>query len=178
MPKIVDHDAYREELARKAIEIFRRRGYQGISLRTLARELGISKSAFYHYFASKKEIFDYCGKLITEFPQANQEGIVDNLPDAITQFAKDFEPNFFGELSLMIDYTRNLSAQEIRDDTGLRETVKAFRKHFDSIVGPEDADHVLYTVFGFLFFRMLGGGTREWRELEEILESILMKPER
>ena len=46
----------RETLINKATEVFVSRGYDGTSMDTVARELGITKSAIYHHVASKEEL--------------------------------------------------------------------------------------------------------------------------
>ena len=46
----------RETLIKKATEVFVTRGYDGTSMDTVARELGITKSAIYHHVKSKEEL--------------------------------------------------------------------------------------------------------------------------
>ena len=46
----------RETLINKATEVFVSRGYDGTSMDTVARELGITKSAIYHHVKSKEEL--------------------------------------------------------------------------------------------------------------------------
>ena len=46
----------RETLINKATEVFVSRGYDGMSMDTVARELGITKSAIYHHVKSKEEL--------------------------------------------------------------------------------------------------------------------------
>ncbi|GAA3837151.1 hypothetical protein KACC15558_18890 [Brevibacterium ammoniilyticum] len=46
----------RETLINKATEVFVARGYDGTSMDTVARELGITKSAIYHHVTSKEEL--------------------------------------------------------------------------------------------------------------------------
>ncbi|MCB1157387.1 MAG: TetR/AcrR family transcriptional regulator [Leptospiraceae bacterium] len=57
MPKIVNHDEYREELLRNSFELFARKGYDSVSMREIARELNISTGTLYHYFPNKSSIF-------------------------------------------------------------------------------------------------------------------------
>jgi AcrR family transcriptional regulator len=57
MPKIVDHDTYREEIVDRCIEIFSKKGYANVTMRELAKELGVSTGLLYHYFPTKKAIF-------------------------------------------------------------------------------------------------------------------------
>lgn len=48
----------RDSLVRVCVEVFNRRGYEATSMGSLAKELGISKSAIYHHVKSKEEILD------------------------------------------------------------------------------------------------------------------------
>lgn len=48
------HD--REAVLRTAIELFNRRGFDATSISDLATELGVTKSAVYHHFASKEAL--------------------------------------------------------------------------------------------------------------------------
>lgn len=58
MPKIVDRTEHRELILARSYELFAREGYSAVTLRRLAKELGISTGAIYHYFSSKEEIFE------------------------------------------------------------------------------------------------------------------------
>ena len=47
----------KESIVRTALELFLKNGYERTSLNQLAREVGITKPAIYHYFKSKDELF-------------------------------------------------------------------------------------------------------------------------
>ncbi len=53
MPKIVDHDQRREEIARAVWRLIVSAGMGGVSVRNVAREAGLSQGALRHYFASQ-----------------------------------------------------------------------------------------------------------------------------
>jgi AcrR family transcriptional regulator len=57
MPKIVDHDRYRKELLLQCLTLFAARGYGSITMRQIAKELGVSTGTLYHYFPGKEDIF-------------------------------------------------------------------------------------------------------------------------
>ena len=59
MPKIVDHDAYREELVLRYFDIFAKRGYADVTMREIASTLGVSTGTLYHYFPTKKSILEH-----------------------------------------------------------------------------------------------------------------------
>ena len=56
MPKIVNHETYKEELLEKGFDLFANKGYT-ITIRELASGLGVSTGTLYHYFTGKEEMF-------------------------------------------------------------------------------------------------------------------------
>lgn len=54
MPRVIKHpDIRRAELLDRATALFLRHGYDNVSLNDLIADAGVSKGAFYHWFASK-----------------------------------------------------------------------------------------------------------------------------
>jgi AcrR family transcriptional regulator len=56
VPKIVDHDARREDLARAAVRVIDREGIEGATLRQIAQEAGYSTGILGHYFGSRNDV--------------------------------------------------------------------------------------------------------------------------
>ena len=56
MPKIVDHDAQRETFAIAAMRLMARHGLEGVTMRAVAGEAGLSYGSLFHYFDSKDEL--------------------------------------------------------------------------------------------------------------------------
>ena len=56
MPKIVDHDEYRQKMLEKCLYLFTRKGYSDINMKQIAAEIGVSTGTLYHYFSSKESI--------------------------------------------------------------------------------------------------------------------------
>jgi len=52
----IDHDARKGEIARKALQLFSQTGYENVSLMMIAAATGISRTALYRYFCSKREV--------------------------------------------------------------------------------------------------------------------------
>jgi AcrR family transcriptional regulator len=50
-------DAFRERAVVAATKLFAERGYAGVTLRSLAKSLGVSPMTPYRYFANKEELF-------------------------------------------------------------------------------------------------------------------------
>jgi AcrR family transcriptional regulator len=56
MPKIVDHDVQRVKFAEAAMSLIARHGLEGVTMRAVAAEAGLSYGSLFHYFNSKDEL--------------------------------------------------------------------------------------------------------------------------
>lgn len=169
MPKIVDHEAYRREIAQRAVGVFRRRGYSGIGMREIASELGMSKSALYHYYPSKDALFLACSRLV-----ASVEIDVSLPPfDALLALAREWEPVFAGELRIILDYVGNRAPESLRDDPAIREVSEGLAASVAAAVGDDRAEAVLSAILGVLLLRWFDGKSTSWSVLEEMLSRIL-----
>ena len=56
MPKIVDHDLQRETFAEAAMRLIARNGLEGVTMRAVATESGLSYGSLFHYFDSKEQL--------------------------------------------------------------------------------------------------------------------------
>lgn len=102
MPKIVNHEQYRNELLEKSFDCFTSNGYSGLTMRDLAKHLGVSTGTLYHYFPSKVAIFEQ----LVEF-QADQDLI---LASSISK-SKSLKRDITAILTLMVDHRDYLLKQ-------------------------------------------------------------------
>jgi AcrR family transcriptional regulator len=58
MPKIINHEKYREEMILKCFELFGKKGFINVTMREIATDLNVSTGALYHYFPTKQAIFE------------------------------------------------------------------------------------------------------------------------
>lgn len=65
MPKIVNHQTRKEEIAEAAWKVIRQDGIRGVSVRRIADELGISLGSLRHYFDSQEELLSFAMQLIS-----------------------------------------------------------------------------------------------------------------
>jgi AcrR family transcriptional regulator len=56
MPKIVDHKLQRETFAEAAMRLIARNGFEGLTMRAVAAESGLSYGSLFHYFDSKEAL--------------------------------------------------------------------------------------------------------------------------
>jgi AcrR family transcriptional regulator len=66
MPKIVDHEQRRRELAEAVWRVIRHDGIDGASVRTVAQEAGGSAGALRHYFRTQSELLDFAIEMAAE----------------------------------------------------------------------------------------------------------------
>lgn len=64
MPARVDHDARRREIAEALWRVLARDGFGGLSLRTVAAEMGATTGLVTHYFGSRAELIDHALELL------------------------------------------------------------------------------------------------------------------
>lgn len=156
MPKIIDHDAYKEELASRAAALFSEHGYSGLGMRAIAQALGVSKSALYHYFPTKKDLFVACTRVAADLP-APAPG-TDDPVDQLVGLAQALRPGFAGEMSLLFDYLRGMSPEEIAADPAMRLALERFETAIAEIAGPAQGREVLALLMGGLFLDYFSGG--------------------
>jgi AcrR family transcriptional regulator len=66
MPKVVDHEARRRELAAAVWRVISARGPQAVTIREVAAEAGWSSGALRHYFANKEDLQVFAFRLAGE----------------------------------------------------------------------------------------------------------------
>lgn len=66
MPKIVDHEQRRIQIAEATWRVILNQGMEGASVRNIAKEAGLSLGALRHYFSTQEELLTYAMKLVKE----------------------------------------------------------------------------------------------------------------
>jgi TetR/AcrR family transcriptional repressor of bet genes len=66
MPKIVDHDQRREELAAAVWRLAARDGLEAVTIRGVAAEAGWSTGALHHYFGDKEELLLFAFRTVAD----------------------------------------------------------------------------------------------------------------
>lgn len=160
MPKIVDHDAYRKELAQKAADVFTRHGYSALGIRQIAEELGISKSLLYHYFKGKEDLFAASTEEVLNRDlgdlSIDEEASTEDKLDRLFEIYIKMEDHFEGELSLMLDYLRGRSPADVAEDDNMNRALEAHKKLISKVAG-ESTEMVLCVMYGLLLVRFLDG---------------------
>lgn len=66
MPKIVDHEHKKKQIAEATWRVILAQGMEGVSVRNIAREAGISLGALRYYFSTQEELLMYAMELVRE----------------------------------------------------------------------------------------------------------------
>ncbi len=111
------------ELVRAASRYFSRHGFHGTSLADVARDMGLTKSAIYHYFPDKQALLFECSKwaheTIVELDEGDDPNPARRLALLCTGYARHVSEN---ELSfIMFSDLENISARERKQIIVLRD---------------------------------------------------------
>lgn len=161
MPKIVDHEDYKKELATNAAGYFSKHGYAGVGMRGIAEHLGVSKSALYHYFPTKEALFLASTETIMGRVGENVFDAAATEEEQIQALVDSMKSDFGAEMILVFEYLRGKSAQEIAADEAMRLSLATFLGAIERIVGAERAVETLERVVGRLMLDYLSGGEIE-----------------
>jgi AcrR family transcriptional regulator len=154
MPKIVDHDQQRRELLQKCFDLFRRRGYEAVTLREIAREIGASTGTLYHYFPNKLSILEQLYELAVQDDLGSLDGASDKgvsqqekLRRLAAIWIRRRETTHSGLLLLALDLHRNSPehASRLLSDYAARYK-QAISRSLG--VGPEASDAVFTYLLG------------------------------
>jgi len=180
MPKIVNHDDYREELLDRSFEHFARKGYD-ITLRELAKELGISTGTLYHYFPSKIEIFKHMMNYISHkqvrilVERLKRTKNIDEKVKNMFQYILHNEIYFQNILFLIIDYYRQ---NECKDpDLIIKEMSEFYKQSILEQLGIDNsivASTILSFTLGILIHRILNPTANDWDEQISLLRSMML----
>ncbi len=182
MPKVVDHARLRHELAAQAARLFLRRGYGALGMREIAEELGVSKSALYHYFPSKRALFEAAGQLAVA-RMANafaappvEETSPDAAVGAILAGVRSLSGDFHDEIMLLTDYLRTVGDDE-EARKGVARSNAMLRDSIAAIVGPGSASLVHSLSYGFLLQRIFAPEPDDFAQFESDLRDLLRSRE-
>ncbi len=177
-------DAFRDTLCAVATERFAERGYEGVTLRGLARDLGCSPMTPYRYFENKAEIFAAVRTAaFARFAQALQDALYESpspakslpaLCHAYVAFALA-EPHAY---RIMFELDQGDSGPEPRE-TDLRSwtLMRTAVEHAVSVGmvegDPEILAHLFWANVHGLVALHLSGMLVLGRNLEELIEALI-----
>jgi len=165
MPKIVDREEYRQTLLDQCFDLFAEKGYASVTMQQIAVELGVSTGTLYHYFPSKKSLFE---QLIEEITQRDifmaiaelegQKTLLENM-EALGNFIAKNEEYFIKQLYLYVDFSQTHSKEEMTENNILVQADLRCQKALSEVLEIEDSSIVqllMSFVNGLLMDRLCG----------------------
>lgn len=178
MPKIVDRAQQRQEIVAKAAPVFSEFGYSGLGMRQIADKLGMSKSALYHYFPSKEELFAACTRHVVGrdgdlAETASVGGTPEEKATALIAVVTEIEKDFQGEMYLLMDYIRGKTPSAVARDKNMKLANERYLALVAEFVGEEAAPQILTITLGGLVQRLLDGKKTRLVDIEAWLAEAI-----
>jgi AcrR family transcriptional regulator len=82
VPKVVDHDERRAQIAGALIRVAAKRGLESVSLRHVAAEAGVSSGMVQHYFRTKDEMMSFAMEVVKDNATARLAAAAQTLGDS------------------------------------------------------------------------------------------------
>jgi AcrR family transcriptional regulator len=184
MPKIVDHDQYRKELLSKSFDLFAEKGYATVTMRQIAKALGVSTGTLYHYFPSKESLFEQLMEELTDRDIREIERVLEGtttLADRIEvtfQFLQESQDYYFKQALALADFHRQQQQEKPENQVLNRVFQKTFdrvKEEISSLFGIEDPDLLLFLMcfVDGLIWQNVYGCEIDYAKQGEILTSMI-----
>lgn len=179
MPKIVNHDEYREEMLEKCFHFFSRKGFSKVTMREIAEEIGISTGTLYHYFSTKENIL---GELIAWAGEKNVGAYISRITPAdsirqrfklIVDFWKENGDFYQNIMLLTIDMQRNSS------DEQYQKTYAFFSDRYSASmseqlnISRQFAMFIFVHFLGIVFHSLATSGNKEYERQIDLFSTMI-----
>ena len=152
MPKIVDHEQYRQKLLSQCFDLFAQKGYASITMRQVAQELGVSTGTLYHYFSSKEALFEQLVEEITRQDILGAGVQLENLPTlaerivALFNFVTKHEDYFSKQMLIWMDFYQQQDSEKIRQNPTFHRLNEQIRQAIAQMLGVEDPQLAIFVL--------------------------------
>ena len=184
MPKIVDRERYRKELLQKCFDLFAQRGYGSLTMRQIAKNLGVSTGTLYHYFPSKQAIFVQLIEDITErdmvMVQGEFSGIA-TIEEKIIAFGEYLTRNeeyYYKQTLLFFNFFQQPELEQPELNEAIQKSYKRYQELIMEFLGIEDktlANQIFCTVDGLMTQRAFGFKAIAINQQMELLAKMIAK---
>ncbi|MCX7595914.1 MAG: TetR/AcrR family transcriptional regulator [Fischerella sp.] len=182
MPKIVDREQYRKELLMKSFDLFAEKGYASITMREIAKGLGVSTGTLYHYFPSKEALFLQLVEEQTRQDILNflaEAGDIKSLPQriqALMNFIAKNEDYFLKQTLIMFDFYQQQERSELGNNQTLKKAWDDTKKALSEYLEIEDKaliEFIYCFLNGLISARIFEGNIVSYTEQGELLANML-----
>ncbi len=184
MPKIVDHDAMRSDLVTRSAALFGAHGFRRLTMRAIAKELGVSTGTLYHYYPGKDALFQAVFESVLKLDLAAAADALSGAQDdaqgrvnRLFAFAASRQEAMELYALITIDYLRSLGDEKER----LFQLTLATRQRYIAGVtaylqlhDPAYADLVILAINGAIHRRLIGGIAMEANPGLELLGGLIV----
>lgn len=182
MPKLIDPKHYRKDLLSRCFDLFADKGYANVTTRQLSKELGVSTGTLYHYFPSKKVLFE---QLVEEISQQdvlmlnNAAKGAQTLPERIAALETcliENEAYFVKQAVIWTDFYQHTDLQEILNNPVFAEVDQRYQQIMITLLGlsdPKVARFIWTLINGVLIEQLSTDGMLSFSEQIELLMKML-----
>lgn len=94
MPKIVDHDHRRREIAMLTLDVMRAVGIENASIRSIAQRGGISMGVLTHYFKTKDDLVVFTFRWLADHSYAHLDRLIEDCAPGLPSLETAIEAMF------------------------------------------------------------------------------------
>lgn len=183
MPKIVDSEQYRKELLHQCFDLLAEKGYANVTTRQLAQFLNISTGALYHYFPSKKALFE---QLVEEMSQQDVQMLQavaagnKTLPQRVRLLGEllvEREDYFVKQAALFVDFYRHTEIAETLNNPVFERIDQQYQQVMMTVLGlsePKVARFVWTLINGVLIEQVDGAAGLSFAAQIDLLTDMLI----
>ncbi len=183
MPKIVDSEQYRKELLHQCFDLLAEKGYANVTTRQLAQFLNISTGALYHYFPSKKALFE---QLVEEMSQQDVQMLQavaagnKTLPQRVRLLGEllvEREDYFVKQAALFVDFYRHTEIAETLNNPVFERIDQQYQQVMMTVLGlsePKVARFVWTLINGVLIEQVEGAAGLSFAAQIDLLTDMLI----
>jgi|JI8StandDraft_2_1071088.scaffolds.fasta_scaffold07758_3 AcrR family transcriptional regulator len=183
MPKIVDHQQYRQQLLSQCFALFAKHGYGSITMRAIAQGLGVSTGTLYHYFNSKEQLFEQLIDYLS-LQDTNEAALanVSHPPDladrirVVMECVANEEEYCRQQDLLLAEFYRHQTPEVARQNAVTMAADERYVQALARYLGIDDRpmlDFFLAWISGLLYRRMLMGDRVSMAEQTELIAAMI-----
>jgi AcrR family transcriptional regulator len=188
MPKIVDYDAKRQEIAAKAVSVLVRDGIQESNLGKVADCCGMGRTTLYQYFRNISELIEFTlaetfGKLDAEAASLRENRNMDALSRLLRfmQYLERVAIEDKGRMVLVLDFLLHPRRENSEIGFDVQEHVRILRSELELILAdavaagalrPMDTQSMAFTLFAFIEAATVHGALYDNISLDNTMRDI------
>ncbi|WP_341531097.1 TetR/AcrR family transcriptional regulator [Nostoc sp. UHCC 0302] len=182
MPKIVDHEQYRREMLSKCFDLFADKGYAAVTMREIAQGLEVSTGTLYHYFPSKKALFE---QFVEELNQQEMSMAIAELEgtetlqaamEALGRYLSKNEDYYIKLTYILVDFSQHQDSKEMWSSAMFKRIDQRCRQAMKDFLGIQDdalASFILCLIDGLILERLWGNEKISFAEQCTLLGKML-----